>query len=76
MCTIDVVGLYPNIPNEEGIAAVKKALDRRDDKTISTESLLELTELVLNNNIFEHNDEFFKQKQTAICTSIRHFVHG
>ena len=71
MCTIDVVGLYPNIPHDEGIAAVKKALERRDDKSISSESLLELTELVLKNNIFEHNGEFFKQKQgTAIGTKM------
>ena len=62
MCTIDVVGLYP---------AVEKALERRDDKSISSESLLELTELVLKNNIFEDNGEFFKQKQgTAIGTKM------
>ena len=71
MCTIDVVGLYPNIPHDEGIAAVKEALERREEKNISTESLLELTELVLKNNIFEHNGEFFKQKQgTAIGTKM------
>ena len=46
-------------------------VERRDDKSISSESLLELTELVLKNNIFEHNGEFFKQKQgTAIGTKM------
>ena len=35
-CTIDLVGLYPNIPHEEGLIAIKKALDTRKDKTIST----------------------------------------
>ena len=34
--TIDLVGLYPNIPHEEGLIAIKKALDTRKDKTIST----------------------------------------
>ena len=46
-CTIDVVGLYPNIPHDEGLKAVRNALNSREDKTISTESLLELAECVL-----------------------------
>ena len=29
MCTIDVVGLYPNIPHEEGLSALRKRLDLR-----------------------------------------------
>ena len=70
-CTIDVVGLYPNIPHDEGLKAVRNALDSREDKTISTESLLELAECVLKNNIFEHNTKFFKQvRGTAIGTKM------
>ena len=70
-CTIDVVGLYPYIPHEEGLKAVRNALDTREDKTISTESLLELAECVLKNNIFEHNTKFFKQvRGTAIGTKM------
>ena len=71
LCTADVVGLYPNIPHDEGLAAVHKALERREDKSISSETLLELTELVLKNNIFEHDGRFFKQKKgTAIGTKM------
>ena len=55
LCMIDVVGLYPNIQHEGGLAAIKEALDKRDDKSISTETLMELAECVLKNNIFEHN---------------------
>ena len=29
LCTIDVVGLYPNIPHKEGMEAIRKALDKR-----------------------------------------------
>ena len=69
LCTIDVVGLYPNIPNEEGLLFLKKALDKRRNKTVSTESHIELVELVLRNNCFEFNDRFKKQKEgTAIGT--------
>ena len=45
LCTIDVIGLYPNIPNEEGLLFLKKALHKWRNKTVSTESLIELAEL-------------------------------
>ena len=61
LCTIDVVGLYLNIPHEDGLVAMRKALDAREDKTVSTDSLIELAECVLKNNIFEHNTSFYKQ---------------
>ena len=71
LCTIDVVGLYPNIPHEDGLVAMRKALDEREDKTVSTDSLIDLTECVLKNNIFEHNTSFYKQlRGTAIGTKM------
>ena len=68
-CTIEVVGLYPNIPHKNGLEAIRKALDKREDQTISTDSLILLAECVLKNNVFEHNMRFFKQLNgTAIVT--------
>ena len=68
-CTIDVVSLYPSIPNIDGLRAMKKALDTRENKTISTESLVNLADIVLKNNFFEHGNEIYKQiKGTAIGT--------
>ena len=70
LCTIDVVGLYPNMPHE-GLITIRKALDTRKDKTISTDSLIELAECVLKNNIFEHNKSVFKQlREAAIGTKM------
>ena len=46
LCAIDAVGLYPNIPHEKGLIAIRKALDTRKDKTISTNSLIDLAECV------------------------------
>ena len=67
LCTIDVVGLYPNISHNESLIALRKSLESRKDKTISTDSLMDLSECVLKNNIFEHNLSFFKQiKGTTI----------
>ena len=61
--------MYPNIPNEEGLLFPKKALDKWRNKTVSTESLMQLAELVLRNTYFEFNDKFKKQKGgTAIGT--------
>ena len=71
LCTIDVVGLYLNIPHEDGLVAMRKALDEREDKIVSTDSLIELAECVLKNNIFEHNTSFYKQlRGTAIGTKM------
>ena len=69
LCTIDVVGLYPNIPHKEGLEAIRKALDKREDQTISTDSLILLAECILKNNVFEHNMRYFKQRNgTAMET--------
>ena len=61
LCTIDAVRLYPNILHREGLEAIQKALDKREDQTISTDSLILLAECVLKNNVFEHNMRYFKQ---------------
>ena len=71
LCKIDVVDLYPNVPHEERLIAIRKALDTRKDKAISTDSLIELAERVLKNNIFEPDKSVFKQlRGTAIGTKM------
>ena len=71
LCAEDVVGLYLNIPHEEWLIAIRRALDTRKDKTILTDSLIELAECVLKNNIFEHDKSVFKQlRGTAIGTKM------
>ena len=69
LCTIDVVGLYPNILHEEGLASLRKFLDARTKKKVTTEILLELVEIVLKNNVFQFNGKTLKQlSSTAIGT--------
>ena len=60
-CTIDVVGLYPNIPHEEGLASLRRFLDARTEKKVTTETLVELAEIVLKNSIFQFNEKTLKQ---------------
>ena len=64
-----VVGLYPNIPHDEGLSALRKRLNGRDRKDVFTDTLVELVELVFKNNIFNFNKRTLKQKRgTAIGT--------
>ena len=52
--TADVVGLYPNTPQEAGFKSLKEALDRkREKKNISADDLFKMAEFVLQNNYFE-----------------------
>ena len=60
LCTVDVVGLYPNIPHEECPSALRKRLDNRKEKYISTDTLCDLAEVVLKNNIFKFSKKIFK----------------
>ena len=39
---VDIVGLYPNIPQEEGLSAYRKRLDNRMEKDISSDMLSDL----------------------------------
>ena len=50
--TADVVGLYPSIPHEVGLRALREALDKKDEETIPAEELLKMAEFVLKNNYF------------------------
>ena len=70
LCTIHVFGLYPNIPHEEGLASLRKFLDARTGKKVTNETLLELAEIVLKNNIFQFNEKTLEQlKGAAIDTN-------
>ena len=42
LCTMDVVGLYPNIPHGEGLASLYKFLESRDNKQILSDTLQNL----------------------------------
>ena len=65
LCMVDV-GLYPNIPHDEGF---RKWLDNWMEKYISSDKLCDLVEIVLKNNIFKFGKKTLKQKRgTGIGT--------
>ena len=47
LCTMDVVGLYPNIPHDERRSALKKQHKSRKGKYVSTDIIIDLGEVVL-----------------------------
>ena len=52
-----ILMLAYNIPHDEGLSALRKQLDLRQEKDITTSKLVEFNEVVLKNNIFT-----FKEK--------------
>ena len=64
LATFDVTSLYTNIPNIEGIRAVKHALNQSRPEfglRPSNKSLIKLTEFVLTKNNFKFNGEHYIQ---------------
>ena len=47
------MGFYHSIPHKAGLKALKNALDKRKQKHIPTEKLINMAEFVLKNNFFE-----------------------
>ena len=69
LCTVDVVGLYPNIPHSEGLTSLRRVFELRDNKQISNNILIELAGIVLKSNIFQFDEKTFKQvRGTTIGT--------
>ena len=69
LITAGVVELYPSIPREAGLRALREALDKQDKKCIPTEDLVKMAEFVLNKNFVEFNSKIKQQVSgTAIST--------
>ena len=60
--TCDVIGLFTNITQEDGIEAATEALEERKIKEVPTQFITRLLELVLQYNIFEHDSTLYRQQ--------------
>ena len=58
---MDKIGLYTNIPNNEGIAAVKRKHDNFTQKTVATKVMTTFLALILTLNNFTFNSKFYLQ---------------
>ena len=61
LVTADVVGLYPNIPHEVALSALREVLYKRTRKEIPTENLIKMADFVLKNNFFEFDTNVYQQ---------------
>ena len=61
LAVIDVVGLYTNIPTEEGVKCVEDILEENPISGIPGAFITRLLEVVLKNNIFEFDKELWIQ---------------
>ena len=61
LVVIDVVGLFTNIPQNEGAECVRESLKNRTDSNVTTEFLIRLLKIILEYNIFEFNGELYRQ---------------
>ena len=50
--TLDISGMYSNVPGTDGMTAFEEAMDKRDKQNIPTTFLLSLVMLVLSCNLF------------------------
>ena len=57
LVTADVVGLYPSIPHEAGLKALREVLYKREQHTIPTIELIRMAYFVFKNNYFEFNGQ-------------------
>ena len=60
---------YIQAPHEEDLSALRKRLETQKDKYVSTDTIIDLAELVLKSNIFTFGKKTLRQKrETAIGT--------
>ena len=67
--TMDVIGLFTNIPHNEGLMTLEDELEKRENKEIPTNFLIKIMEIILKNNIFEFHDGYFRQNIGATMGS-------
>ena len=70
LVTLDVKSLYTNIPNEEGIEAVREAITRSTDTKISSKVITTFLWLILTLSNFVFNVVNYLQKQGVTMGSI------
>ena len=50
--TLDISGMYTNVPIDEGLKAFEEAMNKREDLTVPTEFLVKLMRFVFDRKLF------------------------
>ena len=67
--TMDATDLYTNIIHKEGLTCLENALNTRKNPKIPTYFLIQLMEIVLTENIFQFQDQLWRQEIGAAMGS-------
>ena len=59
LASLDVIGLYPSIPHDDGIKALSQFLRRHGFSKTQTRDIRDLTHFILTHNHFEFNSEIY-----------------
>ena len=58
---IDVIGLYNNIPSEEGVRTVGEALSAKPNSKVPAQVIMRLLEIILGYSILEFDRQMYQQ---------------
>ena len=62
LVTSDITSAYHNIPQDDGSSCLMEALEEREDKSVPSDFIVKLMDLVQKHNIFEfHDGQLWKQ---------------
>ena len=61
LVTADIVDLYPSIPHEAGLKALRGVLGTREQHTVPMSEQIRMADFVLKNNYFEFNGQIKEQ---------------
>ena len=70
LVTLDVKSLYTNIPNNEGIKAIKGSYEKCKEKTVSAKVIIALFSLILTLNNFAFNCTHYLQTMSCAMGTI------
>ena len=70
LVTMDVKALYTNIPNDEGLQALKEALDQKQNQSVASKVMVTLMSLILTLNNFVFNDKNYLQVKGCAMEAI------
>ena len=59
--TLDIIGMYTNVPVDEGLQAFAKKMEEREDKKIPTWFLVKLMKFIAESSVFVFDTELFIQ---------------
>ena len=68
LVTMDVKALYTNIPNDEGLQALKEAIDQKQNQSLASTVIVTFMSLIALNNFVFNDKNYLQVKGCAMGT--------